>query len=204
MRGALPWNDVYIWCTSVEVEITTVRDGTGCRLSSWKIIIANISCFNSVGMRRNLRQVSCEVCAMSHYGFTCWSAQPGRVVVGNRLRVVVGAGSMMSADGAAVRFPHRWIGGVTLWKPITAAIASSGGGLVLRRTAQQAAGNAITPSGHPAVGGFTRQPAIHRHSRFSRSQFCCPSRSTRPPSRGGGPGGRDPAGHPGRSHRPPD
>ena len=33
----------------------------------------------------------------------------------NRFEVTVGAGTMMSADGAAVRFPHQWTpGGVTV------------------------------------------------------------------------------------------
>ena len=33
----------------------------------------------------------------------------------NRFEVAVGAGTMMSASGAVVRFPHRWTpGGVTV------------------------------------------------------------------------------------------
>jgi uncharacterized OsmC-like protein len=80
-------------------------------------------------------------------------------VVGNRFEVVVGAGSMMSADGAAVRFPHRWTpGGVTVEADFTGGhlLHLAAAGCVLNDVYREAAGLGIGLQGVrvTAVGGF--------------------------------------------------
>ena len=39
----------------------------------------------------------------------------------NRFEVTVGAGTMRSGSGAAVRFPHRWPPAASLLRPISLA-----------------------------------------------------------------------------------
>jgi uncharacterized OsmC-like protein len=80
-------------------------------------------------------------------------------VVGNRFEVVVGAGSMMSADGSAVRFPHRWTpGGVTVEADFTGGhlLHLAAAGCVLNDVYREAAALGIGLQGVrvTAVGGF--------------------------------------------------
>jgi uncharacterized OsmC-like protein len=80
-------------------------------------------------------------------------------VVGNRFEVVVGAGSMMSAGGAAVRFPHRWTpGGVSVEADFTGGhlLHLAAAGCVLNDVYREAAGLGIGLQGVrvTAVGGF--------------------------------------------------
>ena len=77
----------------------------------------------------------------------------------NRFEVAVGAGTMMSASSAAVRFPHRWTsGGVTVGADFTGGhllhLAAAGG--VLNDVYREAAALGIELKGVrvTAAGGF--------------------------------------------------
>jgi uncharacterized OsmC-like protein len=77
----------------------------------------------------------------------------------NRFAVVVGAGSMRSAAGAAVRFPHRWTpDGVTVEADFTGAhlLHLAAAGCVLNDVYREAAARGIALQGVrvTAVGGF--------------------------------------------------
>ena len=80
-------------------------------------------------------------------------------MAGNRFEVVAGAGSMMSADGAAVRFPHRWTpGGVTVEADFTGGhlLHLAAAGCVLNDVYREAAVMRIGLQGVrvTAAGGF--------------------------------------------------
>ncbi len=80
-------------------------------------------------------------------------------MAGNRFEVVAGAGSMMSADGAAVRFPHRWTpGGVTVEADFTGGhlLHLAAAGCVLNDVYREAAALGIGLHGVrvTAAGGF--------------------------------------------------
>ena len=80
-------------------------------------------------------------------------------MAGNRFEVVAGAGSMMSADGAAVRFPHRWTpGGVTVEADFTGGhlLHLAAAGCVLNDVYREAAALGIGLQGVrvTAAGGF--------------------------------------------------
>jgi uncharacterized OsmC-like protein len=77
----------------------------------------------------------------------------------SRFEVTVGAGTMMSADGAAVRFPHRWTqGGVTVEADFTGAhlLHLAAAGCVLNDVYREAAARGIGLNGVrvTAAGGF--------------------------------------------------
>ena len=77
----------------------------------------------------------------------------------NRFEVVVGAGTMMSASGAAVRFPHRWTpGGVTVEANFTGGhlLHLAAAGCVLNDVYREAAALEIELTGVRviAAGGF--------------------------------------------------
>jgi uncharacterized OsmC-like protein len=77
----------------------------------------------------------------------------------NRFAVVVGAGSMRSAAGTAVRFPHRWTpDGVTVEADFTGAhlLHLAAAGCVLNDVYREAAARGIALQGVrvTAVGGF--------------------------------------------------
>jgi uncharacterized OsmC-like protein len=79
--------------------------------------------------------------------------------MGNRFEVVVGAGSMMSAAGTAVRFPHRWTpGGVTVDADFTGGhlLHLAAAGCVLNDVYREAAALGIGLAGVrvTAAGGF--------------------------------------------------
>ena len=80
-------------------------------------------------------------------------------MAGDRFEVVAGAGSMMSADGAAVRFPHQWTpGGVTVEADFTGGhlLHLAAAGCVLNDVYREAAALGIGLQGVrvTAVGGF--------------------------------------------------
>lgn len=83
----------------------------------------------------------------------------------SRFEVTVGAGTMMSGDGAAVRFPHRWTpGGVTVEADFTGAhlLHLAAAGCILNDVYREAAALGIGLNGVrvTAAGGFdtsTRQ-----------------------------------------------
>ncbi len=77
----------------------------------------------------------------------------------SRFRVTVGAGTMMSASGAAVRFPHRWTpGGVTVKADFTGGhlLHLAAVGCVLNDVYREAGVLGIGVSGVrvTAAGGF--------------------------------------------------
>lgn len=77
----------------------------------------------------------------------------------NRFEVTVGAGTMMSASGAAIRFPHRWTpGGVTVEADFTGAhlLHLAAAGCVLNDVYREAAALGIGVDGVRVVaaGGF--------------------------------------------------
>ena len=77
----------------------------------------------------------------------------------DRFEVVVGAGSMMSASGAVVRFPHRWTpGGVTVEADFTGGhlLHLAAAGCVLNDLYREAATLGIELHGArvSAAGGF--------------------------------------------------
>lgn len=77
----------------------------------------------------------------------------------NRFEVRVGAGTMMSADGAAVRFPHRWTpGGVTVEADFTGAhlLHLAAAGCILNDVYREAAALDVGLNGVrvTAAGGF--------------------------------------------------
>ena len=77
----------------------------------------------------------------------------------NRFEVAVGAGTMMSASGAVVRFPHRWTpGGVTVEADFTGAhlLHLAAAGCVLNDVYREAAALGIELKGVrvTAAGGF--------------------------------------------------
>jgi uncharacterized OsmC-like protein len=77
----------------------------------------------------------------------------------SRFEVTVGAGIMMSADGAAVRFPHRWTpGGVTVEADFTGAhlLHLAAAGCILNDVYREAAALGIGLNGVrvTAAGGF--------------------------------------------------
>jgi uncharacterized OsmC-like protein len=77
----------------------------------------------------------------------------------SRFEVTVGAGTMMSADGAAVRFPHRWTqGGVTVEADFTGAhlLHLAAAGCILNDVYREAAARGIGLNGVrvTAAGGF--------------------------------------------------
>jgi uncharacterized OsmC-like protein len=77
----------------------------------------------------------------------------------SRFEVTVGAGTMMSADGAAVRFPHRWTqGGVTVEADFTGAhlLHLAAAGCILNDVYREAAARGIGLTGVrvTAAGGF--------------------------------------------------
>ena len=64
----------------------------------------------------------------------------------NRFEVAVGAGTMMSASGAVVRFPHRWTpGGVTVEADFTGAhlLHLAAAGCVLNDVYREAAARCL-------------------------------------------------------------
>jgi hypothetical protein len=76
-----------------------------------------------------------------------------------RFEVTVGAGTMMSASGAAIRFPHRWTpGGVTVEADFTGAhlLHLAAAGCVLNDVYREAAALDIGVDGVRVVaaGGF--------------------------------------------------
>jgi uncharacterized OsmC-like protein len=80
-------------------------------------------------------------------------------VIDNRFEVAVGAGTMMSADGAVVRFPHRWTpGGVTVEADFTGGhlLHLAAAGCVLNDVYREAAALGIGLDGVrvTAAGGF--------------------------------------------------
>ena len=76
----------------------------------------------------------------------------------NRFEDVVGAGTMMSASGAAVRFPHRWTPGVTVEPNFTGGhlLHLAAAGCVLNDVYREAAVLGIELNGVrvTAAGGF--------------------------------------------------
>lgn len=77
----------------------------------------------------------------------------------NRFEVTVAAGTMMSASGAAIRFPHRWTpGGVTVEADFTGAhlLHLAAAGCVLNDVYREAAALGIGVDGVRvlAAGGF--------------------------------------------------
>jgi uncharacterized OsmC-like protein len=77
----------------------------------------------------------------------------------NRFEVAVGAGTMMSASSAAVRFPHRWTsGGVTVEADFTGGhlLHLAAAGCVLNDVYREAAALGIELTGVrvTAAGGF--------------------------------------------------
>lgn len=77
----------------------------------------------------------------------------------NRFEVTVGAGTMMSASGTAIRFPHRWTpGGVTVEADFTGAhlLHLAAAGCVLNDVYREAAALGIGVDGVRVVaaGGF--------------------------------------------------
>ena len=77
----------------------------------------------------------------------------------NRFEVAVGAGTMMSASGAAARFPHRWTpGGVTVETDFTGGhlLHLAAAGCVLNDVYREAAALGIELKGVrvTAAGGF--------------------------------------------------
>lgn len=77
----------------------------------------------------------------------------------NRFEVTVGAGTMMSDSGAAVRFPHRWTpGGVTVEADFTGGhlLNLAAAGCVLNDVYREAAALGIEVAGVrvTAAGGF--------------------------------------------------
>jgi uncharacterized OsmC-like protein len=77
----------------------------------------------------------------------------------NRFEVTVGAGTMMSASGAAARFPHRWTpGGVTVEADFTGGhlLHLAAAGCVLNDLYREAAALGIELAGVrvTAAGGF--------------------------------------------------
>jgi len=77
----------------------------------------------------------------------------------SRFEVTVGAGTMMSADGAAVRFQHRWTqGGVTVEADFTGAhlLHLAAAGCILNDVYREAAALGIGLNGVrvTAAGGF--------------------------------------------------
>lgn len=77
----------------------------------------------------------------------------------NRFEVTVGAGTMMSGSGAAIRFPHRWTpGGVTVLADFTGAhlLHLAAAGCVLNDVYREAAALGIGVDGVrvTAAGGF--------------------------------------------------
>ena len=77
----------------------------------------------------------------------------------NRFEVAVGAGTMMSASGAATRFPHRWTqGGVTVETDFTGGhlLHLAAAGCVLNDVYREAAALGIELKGVlvTAAGGF--------------------------------------------------
>ena len=77
----------------------------------------------------------------------------------NLFEVVVGAGTMMSATGAVVRFPHRWTpGGVTVAADFTGAhlLHLAAAGCVLNDVYREAAALGVELTGVrvTAAGGF--------------------------------------------------
>ena len=77
----------------------------------------------------------------------------------SRFEVTVGAGTMMSASGAAIRFPHRWTpGGVTVEADFTGAhlLHLAAAGCVLNDIYREAAALDIGVDGVRVVaaGGF--------------------------------------------------
>src|SRR5262249_44168699 len=81
----------------------------------------------------------------------------------NRFEVVVSAGTMMSASGAVVRFPHRWTpGGVTVEADFSGAhlLHLAAAGCVLNDVYREAAawGFDLKGVGGPGGGGFDSAP----------------------------------------------
>ena len=79
--------------------------------------------------------------------------------MGNRFEVVVGAGTLMSASGAAARFPHRWTpDGVTVEGDFTGAhlLHLAAAGCVLNDVYREAAVLGVELKGVrvTAAGGF--------------------------------------------------
>ncbi len=76
----------------------------------------------------------------------------------NRFEDVLGAGTMMSASGAAVRFPHRWTPGVTVEPNFTCGhlLHLAAAGCVLNDVYREAAALEIELTGVrvTAAGGF--------------------------------------------------
>jgi uncharacterized OsmC-like protein len=77
----------------------------------------------------------------------------------SRFEVTVGAGTMMSASGAAIRFPHRWTpGGVTVLADFTGAhlLHLAAAGCVLNDVYREAAALGVGVDGVrvTAEGGF--------------------------------------------------
>lgn len=77
----------------------------------------------------------------------------------SRFEVTVSAGTMMSADGAAIRFPHRWTpGGVTVEADFTGAhlLPLAAAGCILNDVYREAAALGIGLNGVrvTASGGF--------------------------------------------------
>jgi hypothetical protein len=128
----------------------------------------------------------------------------------NCFEVAVGAGTMMSASGAVVRFPHRWTpGGVTVEADFTGAhlLHLAAAGCVLNDVYREAATLGIELKGVrvTAAGGFDAATWQSMGIGYSvEVSSDCPRRSARPPAQGGRPGSRDSSCHPSRSHRPVD
>jgi len=82
--------------------------------------------------------------------------------MGDRFEVTVGAGTLMSASGSAVRFPHRWTpGGVTVDAGFTGGhlLHLAAAGCVLNDVYREAAALGIELAGVrvTAAGGFDTQ-----------------------------------------------
>jgi uncharacterized OsmC-like protein len=106
----------------------------------------------------------------------------------DRFEVTVGAGSMMSASGSAVRFPHRWTpGGVTVEAGFTGGhlLHLAVAGCVLNDVYREAAALGIELAGVrvTAAGGVRyRDMAIRRYRLYRRGQLRCPGRPARSPA----------------------
>jgi uncharacterized OsmC-like protein len=86
-------------------------------------------------------------------------ASSEELVMESRFELTVGAGTMMSASGAAIRFPHRWTPtGVTVEADFTGAdlLHLAAAGCVLNDVYREAAASGISVDGVRVVvaGGF--------------------------------------------------
>jgi uncharacterized OsmC-like protein len=85
-----------------------------------------------------------------------------KLLMDNRFEVIVGAGTMTSAAGSAVRFPHRWTpGGVTVEADFTGAhlLHLAAAGCILNDVYREAAAQGVELAGVrvTAAGGFNTE-----------------------------------------------